>query len=133
MPLACETIVYRILNRKPTRLDGTLKARDFLLKAKDRDDGLSVFTSIEHARNGREHLRDMDGIVSLHVGHIRDMSDALRLATQLSVEEWPEEDLPGHAVIRNLPFPDGGDQEQIKSGEQIARELANMARPVPEP
>lgn len=122
MLLPCEQIVYRVLRRKPLDESGRLEERDFLLKAGDVDDGLSVFTSRDAAEQCRHSLSKMDGLATLHVGKIRD------LGQHLDVVEVAAEGFEGHAVISNLPNPFTGVEQEVTKAERLGRSLANMAR-----
>lgn len=133
MPLPCELIVFRVLKRNPLDENGQLKERDFILKAGDRGDGLSLFTSREAADECRRTLDRMDGLATLHVGHIRDLSRELRGLHPIDVIEVPSEDFAGHVVVVNLPDPFSGRAEDADLAETLGRMLAAIARPVRDP
>jgi hypothetical protein len=133
MPLPCELIVYRILKRNPLDENCRLKERDFILKAGDLADGLSLFMSRNAAEECRQTLNRVDGLATLHVGRIRDLSQHLEGLTPLDVIEIPSEDFDDHAAVVNLPDPFSGRPEDADRAETLGRMLAAMARLVPEP
>ena len=133
MPLPCELIVFRILKRNALDENGNLKERDFILKAEDHEDGLSVFTSREAAEECRQALNRVDGLATLHVGRIRDLGHDPEVRLPLDVVEVPSEHFAGHAAVVNLPYPFSGRPEDADIAETLGRMLAKIARLAPEP
>ena len=93
--LPCSTIVYR------AALDPTWFAGDDEIDAaafyrKRGEDGISIGATPEAARSFMEN--PIDGIISVHVGHVRDVEDP-ELTTPLDVAF---DDHP-HGLILNVP------------------------------
>ncbi len=95
-PLGCSAIVYRALLRSSLidKTTGRISAGAFMRRAKDVD-GLSVYVSANYSK--RQIVLDFDpchGIVSLHVGRIRDIG--------LDVQ-CPPSTSPAPCCARTLP------------------------------
>lgn len=116
--LACSKIVFRALARR-NWLDGessTVLPAAFLRRpAPQDDDGLSV--NIDSAESCRASLRNVFGVVSLHVGHVRD------LGLDVVVDTSP------HANITRLPRA----IDDRTQAERMASQLARQARLVSSP
>jgi hypothetical protein len=106
--LDCTIIVLRAL-RASSWVENLFEA--FLLRAEDRDTGVSVFyeCSIERCRNS---LKKSYGVVSLHVGKVR----------TLGLDVIPDE--LTHANITGLPYKEDNPAE----AEHFANLLAKQAR-----
>jgi hypothetical protein len=117
-PLPCSAIVYRALLRKKwvDKNTGRIMAAAFLRRPESTGndlDGVSVSPaetcSVEDVRNA---FNECFGVVSLHVGRVRDMG--LDVAPDTLV----------HANITGLPAPDNDPVE----AERLAGLLARQAR-----
>ena len=112
--LPCSEIVYRGMRSRrwldPTR-ENVLPAAFF--RRPNETDGLSVNPSSEcDIKYVRELLNPCHGVVSLHVGRVRDLG--------LEVEQ----DESKHACIKGLPYQD----EDPLQAERLAGQLAKQAR-----
>lgn len=112
-PLPCSKIVYRALARKNwvDRESNRVMPAAFLRRPPPQDDdGLSV--DVESANSCERALRTCFGVVSLHVGSLRDLG--------LDVEV----DDPPHANIKGLSRP----MDDAAKAEWQASQLARHAR-----
>ena len=112
-PLGCSAIVYRALLRSSLidKITGRISAGAFMRRAKDVD-GLSVYVSANYSK--RQIVLDFDpchGIVSLHVGRIRDIGLDVQCDSLV------------HANIIGLPTEDN-----LLMAERFAGLLARQAR-----
>ena len=115
-PLACDTIVYRAMARKSwiDATTGTVLPTAFFRRPPPADDdGLSV--DVESARSCSSALSRCYGVVSLHVGRLRN------LGLDVVVDEAP------HANITGLPR----NTDDVLQAERLASQLARQARLVP--
>jgi hypothetical protein len=125
-PLACEFIVFRAaleeswFSSDPQEVDS---AAFYRRKGVD-DDGVSIGVS---SYSYRSYLKNpIFGIISVHVGHVRDVNDA-ELPSALDVEI----DDPPHGNIINVPFKEKrGPRRRL--AERIASLLARQAARVHE-
>jgi hypothetical protein len=92
--------------------------RKAFYRTKDHADGLSVGMSPEHAVAG---LAVNYGYCSIRVGPVHQLPHGL--------EVRPDLDSQGHALLLNLPFIDGTDQER-EMAEVIAGQLVKIAQVV---
>lgn len=120
-PLACESIVYRAsldeswISSNPPEVDPAA-----FYRRKDRDDdGISIGIS---PYSYRSYLKNpIYGIISVHVGHVRDVTDA-ELLSALDVDI----DDPPHGIIINVPFKERkGPRRRL--ADRIASLLARQA------
>ena len=114
--LPCSAIVYRAVARKDyiDPITGEVNPGAFLLRASPKDDdGLSV--DVETARSCYESLKKCYGVVSLHVGRVRNL--------QLDVIP----DKLTHANVTGLPRK----EEDPTEANHLASQLAKLARMVP--
>jgi len=116
--LPCETIVYR------AALDPTWFAGDNQIDAaafyrKRGEDGISIAASPEAAHSLMDN--PIDGIISVHVGHVRDVRDP-ELTTPLDVifDDHP------HGLILNVP-PKERKGPRRKLADRIAGLIAKHA------
>jgi hypothetical protein len=114
--LPCSAIVYRAISRK-NWIDKAAKCvtpAAFVRRPAPRDEkGLSV--DVESPNSCHKSLRDCFGVVSLHVGRVRD----------LQLDVVPDQ-LP-HANITGLPRQ----EDDRTEAEHLASELAKQSRIVP--
>jgi hypothetical protein len=116
-PLPCQTIVFRALRSKSWIDEANHRATADAFRRRSRenggdDDGLSVnLRSIEACRAA---LKKCQGVVSLHVGRVRDIG--------LEVRSDPED--ADHALIVGLPYP----EDDPDTLETLAEALAEQSR-----
>ena len=114
--LSCSAIVYRAMARRKW-IDGQLHQvlpAAFKLRSAPKDpQGLSVDT--ESPRSCHKTLRECFGVVSLHVGRVRDQG------LDVVVDESP------HANVTGLPR----EAENRTESERLASLLSRQARIVP--
>jgi len=109
----CDKILFRAIPYDTLlRKNGTPKDGVFLLRATSDPNGLSVTTTIRACRE--QFDRPIFGILSLHVGRLRDYG----------VEAFPSTET--HVNIRPIPTRD----ENEPLARQIAADLMAMSRPV---
>jgi hypothetical protein len=114
--LACSAIVYRAVSRKEfiDRVTGKVTPAAFILRPRPKDDdGLSV--DFKSARSCYKSLKKCYGVVSLHVGRVRN----------LKLDIVPDD--PTHANVTGLPRQ----EENPTEAANLADELARQARTVP--
>ena len=116
--LPCSAIVYRAMARrkwidKSDKLHHVLPAAFMLRPAPKDPQGLSV--DMESPRSCHRTLKECFGVVSLHVGRVRD------LGLDVVVDESP------HANVTGLPR----EAENRTESEHLASLLARQARIVP--
>lgn len=114
-PLACGSIVYRVLLKKRWLNEdtGDVDAGAYLLREKEKDSGLSVF--IATAVSPQECADRFDrcfGVASLHVGRIRD----------IGLDVVP--DKVNHACITGLPYR----EYNPAAAQRLAGLLAKQSR-----
>ena len=120
-PLDCQEIVYRALT-KSGWCDPTTKrinASAFILHAKDRADGLSVYVKAavpDLAAKLLEQFNCSYGADTLHVGRIRTL--------KLDVLQEPNGPDPAHCFITGLPSSD----DDPELAESLASALRDMSR-----
>jgi hypothetical protein len=130
--LGCEAIVWRLLRKKAwldqDALDADIKVilPDAYLRRKEVDtNGLSVGIKGRCTlEEFKASLNKVHGVVSLHVGRVRDLGlDVFPDDPQL-VEEQGHEYNPCHANIINVPYVD----DDPKEAERLAGLLAKQSR-----
>jgi len=130
--LECEAIVWRLLRRKAWIDKDTIASDikvilpDAYLRRKDMDtDGLSVgIKGVCTLEDFKSSLNKVHGVVSLHVGRVRDLGlDVFPDDRQLIEEQGFEYD-PCHANIVNLPYV----EDNTKEAERLAGLLAKQSR-----
>jgi hypothetical protein len=120
-PLPCDRIVYRVALEdtwfSPDRQE--VDAAAFFRRLKWDENGISIGET-EYAY--RDYLRnDVYGVISVHVGHVRDVADP-ELVDPLDVII----DDPPHGNIAHVPFKKkSGPQRRL--AERIASRLAKTA------
>jgi len=120
-PLDCNEIVYRALTQSgwTDPVTKRINANAFILHAKDRADGLSVFIKSavpDLASKLLEQFKCSYGADTLHVGRIRSLKlDVLRDADN------PD---PAHCFITGLPSP----EDNPELAETLASALRDMSR-----
>jgi hypothetical protein len=116
-PLPCQTIVFRAIRSKSwiDEVNHRATADAFRRRSRENggdDDGLSVnLGSVEACR---AVLKKCQGVVSLHVGRVRDIG--------LDVRSDPED--ADHALIVGLPYP----EDDPDTLETLAGALAEQSR-----
>jgi len=115
--LPCSAIVYRAISRRKGWIDWEarrVQPAAFISRPPPTDeDGLSV--DIQSPRSCHETLNKCHGVVSLHVGRVRD------LGLDIVVDDSP------HANITGLPRQ----EDDRTEAEHLASLLARQARIVP--
>jgi hypothetical protein len=116
-PLPCQTIVFRALRSKSWIDEENQRAAADAFRRRSRqnggdDDGLSV--NRRSAEACRAVLKKCQGVVSLHVGRVRDMG--------LDVQVDPQD--ADHALIIGLPYP----EDDPDTLETLATALAEQSR-----
>ncbi|HUS11295.1 MAG TPA: hypothetical protein VMZ30_12585 [Pyrinomonadaceae bacterium] len=120
-PLACESIIYRAaleetwFSSDPPEVDA---AAFYRRKGMD-NDGISIGVS---PYSYRSYLKNpIFGIISVHVGHVRDVNDPeLLTALDIDIDDAP------HGNIINVPFKERkGPRRRL--AERIASLLARQA------
>ncbi len=125
--LQCGAIVWRLVRKKAwIDADTNTLLPDAYLRRREIDtDGLSVGIkgrcTLEEFQSS---LKKVHGVVSLHVGHVRDLAlDVLPDDPQQTANEGWEYD-PCHANIINLPYI----EDNPKEAEHLAGLLARQSR-----
>jgi hypothetical protein len=117
-PYDCAQIVYRAIPRSDWLDESGDPTIDNYLRRERDVDGLSVSSSLADCKANFQ--RPIYGVMSLHVGKVRD----------LGLEIIPDE--PSHAAIndgeRRLPFRNENEIEALN----LADELLQLSRPVPD-
>jgi hypothetical protein len=117
-PYDCNQIVYRAIPRKEWVDDNGDPTADNYLRRERDVDGLSVSSTLADCK--ANFTRPIYGVMTLHVGRIRD------LGLQVVRDE------PTHALIndgaRGLPYRNENDLEALN----LADELLKISRPVPD-
>jgi len=130
--LECEAIVWRLLRKKAwidkDTIDADIKVilPDAYLRRKEVDmDGLSVgIKGVCTLEDFKASLNKVHGVVSLHVGRVRNLGlDVLPDDPQLIEEQGGEYD-PCHATIVNAPCI----EDDPKEAERLAGLLARQSR-----
>lgn len=124
--LPCASIVYRMIPTASMWIadDGSLDPSIFYRIPSDKKDGVSVSTSVESGIERMKKVkRPIDGILSLHVGRVRDIDPLGKLNVRSRSTEST------HAAITGLPFMD----EDVRESERLAYELLKTTRRVPLP
>ena len=124
--LECGEIVWRLVRKKAwIDADNTLLPDAYLRRREIDTDGLSVgIKGVCTLEKFQSSLRKVHGVVSLHVGRVRDLNlDVLPDDPQLVEEQGFEYD-PCHANIVHLPYV----EEDAKEAERLAGLLAKQSR-----
>lgn len=125
--LACEALVWRLLRRKAwIDADTDLILPDAYLRRKDVDmDGLSVgIKGVCTLDEFKASLNKVHGVVTLHVGRVRDLGlDIMPDDPRLVAEQGRKYD-PCHANIVNVPYV----EDDPKEAERLAGLLARQSR-----
>jgi len=116
-PLPCQTIVFRALRSKSWIDEENHRATADAFRRRSRenggdDDGLSL--NRRSAEACRAVLKKCQGVVSLHVGRVRDIG--------LDVRIDPQD--PDHALIIGQPYP----EDDPDTLETLAGALAEQSR-----
>lgn len=125
--LECSAVVWRLVRRKACiDTDTNTLLPDAYLRRREVDsDGLSV--GIKGActlEEFKSSLKKVHGVVSLHVGHVRDLNlDVLPDDPEQVREQGGEYD-PCHAAIVNVPYI----EDDPKEAERLAGLLARQSR-----
>ena len=121
-PLPDSTVIYRAIRTKRWIADGILDPSAFILRPND-DGYLSVLTSANcSATHSAATLKTCSGELTLSLKAIRKLG--------LDVIPRPLPNVPTHAGIINVPFPEGATLTQT---ERIAGLLAIQAQINPKP
>ena len=116
MPIACSTILYRVILRKSwfDPDDGSIQPDAFFRRPSD-EDGLSVFIADLITEDGCMALfNSHSGLVSLHAGRLMD----------IGLTVIPDPTNPIKALIPNAPLESSGRAED----ERLAGEIAKASR-----
>ena len=116
-PLPCQSILFRALRSKSWIDEANHRATADAFRRRSRanggdDDGLSV--NLRSVEACRAVLKKCQGVVSLHVGRVRDIG--------LEVRTDPED--ADHAFIIGLPYP----EDDPDTLETLAGALAEQSR-----
>ena len=125
--LECGAIVWRLV-RKKAWIDvdtNTLLPNAYFRRRELDTDGLSVgIKGVCTLEEFQSSLRKVHGVVSLHVGHVRDLNlDVLPDDPQFVEKQGFEYD-PCHANIVRLPYV----EDDAKEAERLAGLLAKQSR-----
>lgn len=133
--LECEAIVWRLVRKKAwidkDTIDADIKVilPDAYVRRKDVDmDGLSVgIEAVCTLQEFKSSLNKVHGVVSLHVGCVRDLGlDVVPDDPHLVAEQGRKYD-PCHANIVNIPYV----EDDPKEAERLAGLLARQSRWIP--
>ena len=128
LQLPCRTIVYRLAtNNNWITEEGKLIPRAFLLRGliteqrPELERELSVFIAERCNYSLKEKYPTYYGVVSLHVGHIRNIQEEQKCA---NLDVLPDNELVAHASLIGLPNP----TEDYPRAIYLAEELAKLSR-----
>jgi hypothetical protein len=116
--LPCNTIVYRAAMDESWFSADNAEVDAIAFHRRERRDptGLSIG---RHDRFYRGHLtRPIAGVISIHVGHVRDVGDELGIALDVAIDADP------HGNILGLPFAKSPTRREA---ERVASLLARRA------
>ncbi len=120
-PLPCETIVYRAAMDESWFSEDKTEVDAIAFHRRERRDPTGLTIGL-HDRFYRGNLtRPIAGIISIHVGHVRDVGNELEVGLDVVIDDTP------HGNILGLPFAKSPTRRQA---ERIASLLARRsARP----
>src|SRR5882724_11661433 len=117
-PLPCETIVYRAAMDESWFSKDKTEVDAIAFHRRERRDPTGLTIGL-HDRFYRDGLtRPIAGVISVHVGHVRDVGDELEVVLDVVIDRAP------HGNILGLPFAKSPNR---KIAERIASLLARKA------
>lgn len=112
--LECSTITFRTIFRKEwIRPDGSVKWQAFKPYLADKS-GVSAFMTLADVREHSDN--PFFGVMSVHVGKIRDCSNDVSTLDVVQDKAW-------HANIKGIPFPYLDDGTEDKSNAEKMRDF----------
>jgi len=117
-PLACNTIVYRAAMDESWFSENKSEVDAIAFHRRELRDPTGLTIGLND-RFYRDRLtRPIAGVISIHVGHVRDVGDELEVALDVVIDRAP------HGNILGLPFAKSPTR---KDAERIASLLARRA------
>jgi hypothetical protein len=127
--IPCDEILFRAILKKKHLSNGKVEADAFLLREQDAGKLSTYRKKLVTLADCRASFKSCVGVVTLHTGCVRETGQDKNLTIDVIGDALPDDPIPGHASIVNLPEPD---VDPILA-EWIASQLRDQSRPATEP